>query len=148
MTTRLLLAAATLVAMLALTGCGKEAGRVAFANAGANESPMTLAAGEVSFWTDIDVAYEGDATLEYTIDLQQSGASIGKVVCNPLGHMSVKTGWVEKNLGSSHSRSGNGKMDCKVTVAKAGPTTVKATLAFGQKPAKLTLSKADLVVKQ
>ena len=109
---------------------------------------VTLDAGEVSFWTDLDIAYEGDASLEYRVELFQGSASPVTAVCNPLGHLPVKTGWVETNIGGSHSRRGTGKMECSAKLATGGPTTVKTTLAFGKKPPTLTLKRADLIIKQ
>ncbi len=136
------------IAALSLAACGKELGRVPFASEGAREATVNLNAGEVAFWTDLDVEYQGEAALEYRVDLLQGGASIGTAICNPLGHLPVKSGWVETNIGSNHSRRGNGKMECSTKIAKGGPTTVKATLALKQKPQTITLKKADLVVKQ
>jgi hypothetical protein len=65
-----------------------------------------------------------------------------------LGPMSMKVGWVETHFGDSGSRSGNGRMKCAAQLAKSGPTLVRATLAFDPRPVSVTLSKADLVVKQ
>jgi hypothetical protein len=39
-------------------------------------------------------------------------------------------------------------MSCSVKLPKSGSTTVKASLALSHKPAKMTLKKADLIVKQ
>jgi len=39
-------------------------------------------------------------------------------------------------------------MSCAATLAKAGPTVVRATLAFGVRPLTATINRADLVVKQ
>ena len=91
---------------------------------------------------------EGDASLEYRIDVFQNGSSVGKTVCNPLGRLSVKTGWVETNVGSSHTRRGMGNMSCELKLPSAGPTVVKTTLVFGKKPPNAALRKADLVIKQ
>ena len=68
--------------------------------------------------------------------------------CDPLGRLPTKTSWVETNLGSSHSRRGTGRMTCSAKLAKGGPTIVKTDLAFGKRPEKLTMKKADLVIKQ
>ena len=92
--------------------------------------------------------YEGDATLTYRVDLLQGGSSVAKAECQALGQMRMKVGWVETNFGASHSRSGSGKMTCNAQLAKSGPTVVQATLGFGVRPISVTLSKADLVVKQ
>jgi hypothetical protein len=140
-----LLTASLAVCLLA---CGKEAGRVPFAAEGAQQATFNLTKGEVQFWTDIDLEFQGDASLTYTVTLAQNGAPVNMVTCDPLGRLPMKTSWVETNVGPSHSRRGNGKMTCTATVPNAGPTEVRASLAFGQKPRSFTLRRADLVVKQ
>lgn len=132
----------------ALGGCGKEAGRVPFSSDGEAAATMQLGAGDVSFWTDIELGYEGDARLTYAIDLLQDGAPVATATCDPLGDLPIKTRWVATNIGKSHSRRGMGKMRCEAKLARAGATTVKARLAWAPKPATSTFTKADLVVKQ
>ncbi len=134
--------------LLVIPGCGKEIGRIRLPAEGSGAVQLALDAGEVNFWTDLSVEYEGDATLEYKIEVYQDGTSVGTTVCNPLGRLPAKTGWVETNVGSSHSRRGMGNMSCELKLPKGGPTTVKTTLAFGKKPTSVTLRKADLVIKQ
>lgn len=136
------------LSVLLLAGCGKEAGRVPFAAEGSKATTMPLEAGDVAFWTDIDVKYEGNATLAYRVDLVQGGSSVATAECQALGPMNMKVGWVETQVGASHSRSGSGKMACNAQLPKSGPTVVQATLAFGARPTSATLTKADLVVKQ
>jgi len=68
------------------------------------------------------------------------GSPVARVDCNPLGRFQVKVAWVEANLGGEHTRRGRGKMRCATTLAKGGPTTVKATLAFGTRPGTLKLT--------
>ena len=135
------------LSFFALIGCGKEVGRVPLTGEGAADVSATLKAGEVSFWTDIDIEYEGAAVLTYKIDLVQGSKTVGSATCDPLGHLPAKMGWVETNIGDRHSRKGSGKMECKATVPE-GATTAKVALAFAKKPAKVTLRKADLVMKQ
>jgi hypothetical protein len=94
------------------------------------------------------MAYEGAAALAYTIELAQGGAAVGNVVCDPLGQMNVKVGWVQTSFNGSRSVSGSGKMAGGLHLDKGGATDVHATLAFGARPASFTLSKADLVIKQ
>ena len=139
---------AFVVALAPLLGCGKEIGRVPFAAPGTADATMTLKAGEVDFWTDIDLSWEGSATLDYQVTLEQGGKTVATATCDPLGQLHVKQMWTETNLGASHSRHGRGKMSCSTSLASGGPTTVKATLAWGGKPSTETLRKADLVVRQ
>src|SRR5258706_16059822 len=112
----LLLAAA----VSALVSCGKEAGRVPFSTEGSATAPLTLNAGNVDFWTDIDIKWEGDATLAYVVELAQGGATVTTATCDPLAGLHVKMSWVETNIGSSHSRRGRGKMTCSATLASGG----------------------------
>lgn len=142
------LVAVLAISAFALTACGSEVGRVRFSSDGSGEGSATLKAGDVAFWTDIDLAYKGDAALVYRIELVQGGTPVATAVCNPLGRIAVKTRWTETNLGGSHTRHGLGKMDCSAVVPKDGATTVKAALVFERKPQDITLKKADLVLKQ
>ncbi|HEY1959780.1 MAG TPA: hypothetical protein VGH28_29425 [Polyangiaceae bacterium] len=135
-------------ALAVVAGCGKEAGRVAFSSDGTGAATMTLKAGDVDFWTDIDLSYEGNAALAYRVTLEQGGKSVATTVCDPLARLNVKTMWTETNVGASHSRHGMGKMSCTVTLPSGGATEVHATLAWSAKPSSVTLKKADLVVKQ
>ena len=123
----------------ALLSCGKELGRVPFTSVGMATATVPLAAGEVAFWTDIDLEYEGDASLAYQVELSQGGASVGSTTCDPLARLSVRESWSETNLGGSHSRHGTGKLGCSVTLAAGGPTTVKAhagLLAASRRPSR------------
>lgn len=126
------------------TGCGKEAGRVSFTAKGTNEATMSLEAKEVAFWTDLDIEWEGEASAEYDVELQQKGESVGTATCDPLARASVRMSWVETNINGHHTRSGRAKMACTATIAHAGETTIKAKL----KASNVTIKKADLVLKQ
>ena len=133
---------------LAVASCGKEVVRVPFSQAGSDVASVELKAGDVAFWTDLDLKHSGEAALEYRIELWQNGASVAAAICDPLGQMTVKIGWTEYNFGSSHSRSGEGKMSCRAHVAQGGTTEVRAALVVKRLPATMALSKADLIVKQ
>ena len=133
---------------LAVASCGKEVGRVPLSEAGFGIASLQLKAGDVAFWTDLDIKHSGEAVLEYRIELWQNGASVATAVCDPLGQMSVKIGWTEVSIGSSHSRTGEGKMSCRANLAQGGTTEVRAALVVKLRPATMALNKADLVIKQ
>jgi hypothetical protein len=137
-----------LLAVLLLTGCGKEVGRLEFAAEGTKSVTVPLATGDVAFWTDIDLDYEGPTTLSYEVGLEQGGMLVANAVCNPLGQLGIKVGWLEAASGAFRSLKGRGKMSCSAHVNKTGPTTVRAVLRFGTAPASATLRKADLLLKQ
>src|SRR6185437_5171997 len=107
-----------LSSLVLLAGCGKEMGRVPFSAPGTATANVTLNAGDVAFWTDIDAEYHNDSSLPYTVHLEQGGAKVASATCNPLGPIHTKTSWVEINVGNKHSRSGMGKMGCSVSLAK------------------------------
>lgn len=132
---------------LLLSACGKELGRVLFTGEGSGAATLALAPGEVAFWTDIDIKYEGDAALTYHVDLLQGGSTVATADCEALGQMSMKVGWIETRFNTSQSRSGRGKMPCSAHLDKSGATVVRAQLGFTTRPS-VTLVKADLVVKQ
>jgi hypothetical protein len=137
-----------LVVVLGLVGCSKEVGRIPLAGAGSGTTTLTLAAGDVDFWTDIHLEYEGDAALAYTISASQGGAPVGTTQCDPLGPLHIKNNWTATNLGGKHTRRGSGKMACSITLPTGGPTTIETSIAFSRKPAIVTFDKADLVIKQ
>lgn len=142
----ILCCAATALALV--TGCGKDVGRIPFTAEGLGSASVTLKPGDVTFWTDIDFSYEGDAALAYHVELSQGGERVDSATCNPLGNLPVKTGWVESNVGSSHSRRGLAKMACYAKVTTGGATAISARLAFSKTPLKYTLKQADLVLRQ
>ena len=137
-----------LAALLLLAGCGKEVGRIPFAAEGSSRVSAALDAGKVAFWTDVDLDYEGSATLDYQVALIQHGTRVATAACNALGPIRTKLLWVESERGSARSRRGLGRMECSATLPKGGPTTVEASLAFGVRPLAATIRRADLVVKQ
>lgn len=147
MTTRSRCLALVLLA-LPLLACGRPVGNLPFSGEGTKTTTMPLAAGNVAFWTNLDVAYEGAATLGYRIELSQAGRTVAMVDCDLLENLSLKLGWLATNYGAVHSTVGHAKMQCVASLPTGGPTVVKATLAFGTRPAKANLKHADLVLKQ
>jgi len=139
-----------LVIACALAACsGTEVGRVPLTGEGAGETIADLKAGQVDFWMDIHLEYDGDAALQYRVDLLQDGVAVATTTCNPLGAIHVKGDhWTATNVGDKHTRRGSGKMSCSLDLARGGRTTVKTALAFSKRPATLTFDKADLVVRQ
>lgn len=134
--------------LLLLIGCGKEAGRVDFSTEGQGEATVLLNAGEVSFWTDLGIDYDGEAALKYEVMLLQGDKVATTTVCDPLGQLPIKVAWVETDFNDSHSRSGKGKMTCSVDLARGGPTTVRAKLIISHRPPRLVLNRADLILRQ
>ncbi|HET7544919.1 MAG TPA: hypothetical protein VFK05_33870 [Polyangiaceae bacterium] len=119
-----------------------------FSGEGTKSTTLPLAAGRVTFWTDLDLAYEGPATLGYRIELSQAGRTVATANCDSLDHFALKLGWLDIEHGASHSSRGRARMQCAASLATGGPTLVKATLAFGVRPLSATFKQADLLLKQ
>ena len=142
---RVLFAASVLCSLAA---CGKEVGRMSFSSEDTKRVELPLRAGEVAFWTDLDLKYAGPAELDYRIDLVQGGRAVASAVCDPLGPKGTQLNWFELDRRDQHVRSGRGEMLCRASLTKGGPTTVEASLAFRTKPRAFRFDKADLVLKQ
>lgn len=130
-----------------LAGCGRQVARLPFTTEGTAATTVTLQAGELRFWTDIELKYEGAAEVAYSIELEQAGTTVARAECDPLTP-DFKLGWVETQFGTARSLSGSGRMRCEASVPKPGPTTVRAVLTFKTKPPVLDFKKADLLLKQ
>lgn len=139
---------ALLFSALPLVACGRQVGSVPFSGEGTKSTTVALAAGPIAFWTDLDLAYEGPATLGYRIELSRAGRTLAIANCDSLEQLELKVGWLSIARGRSHSSSGRAKMRCSASLPTAGPTQVKATLAFGVRPATAALRRADLLLKQ
>jgi hypothetical protein len=133
----------SIVGLLVLCGCGTEVGRVPLSGAGQAEAKMTLKAGEVSFWTDLDVDYVGELSAAYSVTVTL-GAETLHADCNPLD-VNVKTNSLVTSFNDKHSKRYRGKMRCNVNVPNAGEAIVNADLAAS---GSAEFRKADLIVKQ
>ena len=51
------------------------------------------------------------------------------------------------NMGSHHTASYRGKMQCSLTAPSAGTFTVHAKLRYGTKPSSLTVKDISLLIK-
>ncbi len=127
---------------------GEEVGRLAFTGPGTTSSTLLLNAGEVSFWTDVDIRYEGASPLAYHVDLSQGGSQVATASCDPLASKSVELSWLKTFDGVTHLERGRGKMGCTATLPASGPTTIAATLLLDSHGSPVTLKKADLAIRQ
>jgi hypothetical protein len=141
-----------LSAPLCAIGCGKEVARVSFTDNGNLTTPIVTtttavldSSKDVDFWTELDVAWEGDIVLQYHIQLEQAGKPIAGAVCNPLD-VSTKIKALSTDIGQSHTRAYSGKMRCSTTVPTPGETLVR--VSFSSNPHPKRLDEFDLLVKQ
>lgn len=126
---------------------GKELGRIRFAGPGSGSATLPLAAGEVAFWTDLDIHFEAVPPLAYHVDLSQAGRQVASASCEPLGSKSVMIGWLSTSDGVTHLERGSGRMSCTARVPTSAPTTIQATLEL-EPQVNVALKRADLVIRQ
>jgi hypothetical protein len=126
---------------------GKELGRIRFAGPGSGSATLPLAAGEVAFWTDLDIHYEAVPPLAYQVDLSQAGRQVASASCEPLGSKSVTLGWLSTFDGVTHLERGRGRMSCTASVPTSAATTIQATLEL-EPQSNVALKRADLVIRQ
>lgn len=142
------LVGAGLACALLLSACGKEIGRIPLHGEGHGDTAVQVTAGKaLALWTVLDVKYKGALVAQYDVELVQDGAVVAKALCNPLD-VSTKINSTQTTFGDDHSISWNAKMRCQLMPTRSGPATVRAKLAFAQRPASLTVSDISLVVKE
>ncbi|MCA9688153.1 MAG: hypothetical protein R3A51_11600 [Nannocystaceae bacterium] len=133
--------------LVLLVGCaGEEVGRVAFHDGDAGQATVTLSADKpVHFWADIDVAYEGQAKIQYEVELAADGATVATVTCDALDTTSrVASKRVLTADGGDIDYKG--KMRCEAEVPKTGAYELRAR--FSAEPAPTRLGRHDLVITQ
>ncbi len=140
--------AALLTLAASLGGCSKELGRVPFATAATRVTTVRLSPGAVQFWTDLELSYLGTPAIVYRIDLEQAGRAVASAVCDPMGPKPVELGWHEFDNRDYHFAQGRAQMACSAIVSKGGPTVVRVTLDYAAAAKAITVTRADLVVKQ
>ena len=140
-------AATTAAAVISLAGCGTRVGRIPFSKPGSSSTVLTAKAGELVFWSDLDVAWDGNFQPRYDITVTQVGKVVGTVTCDPL-NVHVRLHSKRTNWGTHHTASQEGKMSCRVTLPASGSTKIKASLRYLSRPKKLTVRRLDLVIKQ
>jgi hypothetical protein len=140
------LGASVLLSCFALAGCGKEVGRIPLTGDGSGTTSVAVGSKGLALWTDLDIAYTGNLGATYEVEMLQSGKVVGTASCNPFD-VSTKIKSVETSINGKHTMRYGGKMRCSADVP-AGATEVKATLTIAPKPAVLTITKMDLVLKE
>ena len=144
---RSIIFAVAITAIISLVGCGTRVGRIPCSKPGSASTVVTAKAGEMVFWSDLDIAWDGNFQPRYDITVTQVGKVVGTVTCDPLD-VHVRLHSKRTNWGAHHTASQEGKMSCRVTLPASGPTKIKASLRYLARPKKLTVHRLDLVIKQ
>ena len=131
----------------ALSACGEEVARASCDPALGGDHDFDLRSTDpVSFWTDLDAAWEGEAQLEYSIEVRdEAGERLAQSRCSAL---EVRTRMRSKitNIGDAHTRRYLGKLGCPAFEPPApGGYTVSFRLEGEPRP---RVAACELVLKQ
>lgn len=138
-----------LLAPLVLLGCGTEVGRVACEPGQTQAAEIAVETDEPAvFWTDLDVEYDGNPRLSYTVVVEADGERIAERTCDPLD-VNTRVSSYTSDVGRHHVRRYQGKMKCEpfeVSSASSSPVRVQSTLSIDGEA--VAVNGCDLVIKQ
>lgn len=100
---------------------------------------------EVALWSDMDMAYEGEAPVRFQVQVLQNGAPYQQLELDPTDK-NVSVGEVKTSINGKTTWSFTGKNGA-LTVPATGKYTFKARLVATNNPT-LTIKKAELVLKK
>lgn len=139
-----------------LTGCdammGKEVARLPINEVSTSGHEVVKEAtvqlqkdDKIALWSDMDLAYEGDAPVRFQVRVTKDGAPFKELQLDPT-EKNVTIGEVKTNLNGSVKWSFSGK-NAELVVPEAGSYTFKAVLVAAPNPT-LRVAKAELVLKK
>jgi hypothetical protein len=100
---------------------------------------------EVSVWSEMDMAYDGDAPLRFQVLILKNGAAFQELEINPVDkHITV--GELKTSINGRTNWSFSGK-NGEVTAPESATYTFKARLVAANNPT-LQIKKAELVLKK
>lgn len=147
----------TLLALpLLLTACdaitGKEVGRLPInqvsteSNTVIKETTLDLKKGtELKIWSDMDIAYDGDAQLRFRIEVLKDGKEFTSLDIDPT-KKNISIGEFHSSINGKNKWSFSGK-NGELKIEDDGKYTFKGILVASDNPS-LKISKAELVFKQ
>ncbi|WP_324670769.1 hypothetical protein [Hymenobacter sp. GOD-10R] len=100
---------------------------------------------EVSVWSEMDMAYDGDAPLRFQVLILKNGAAFQELEINPT-EKHITVGELKTSINGRTNWSFSGK-NGEVTAPENGTYTFKARLVAANNPT-LQIKKAELVLKK
>lgn len=100
---------------------------------------------EIAFWSDIDVEYEGEASLRFRVEVLKNGEDFGGFEIDPTDK-SMTLGEVRTTIMGKTDWSFSGK-NSEVKIEEDAKYTFKAILVSSDNPS-LKIEKAELVIKK
>ena len=140
-----------------LIGCealtGKEVGRMPINHVSTNddnliiqEVSLDLEEGEdISIWSDMDIAYEGEVSLRFRIDVLKDGETIANLTLDPTDK-NITIGEVEKSIMGKTDWRFSGK-NSVFEIEESGRYTFKGILIASDNQS-LEVNKAEVVLKK
>lgn len=146
----------TIIAPLLLLGCsgltGEEIARLEInklstqGNFIAKEATLELKQGdELSFWSDIDIAYEGDATLKFKVKIFKNKTIVSEFEIDPT-KKNITIGEVKTAVMGKTKWSFTGK-NHEFVIEEDGTYSITSILVASKNPS-LKVDKAELVIKK
>ena len=145
------------IAMLGLTsvialGCSglvgtltaTEVGRVPITAPGTHSTSAYVTAAPLALWTDLDVEWEGDASMDYVVQVTQDGSVLSDGSCNPMD-VNLTMNARSTDIGDRHTRIHQGLLHCTVDTPAEGLVEVSVTLSVQGKP---IIRSADVYLRQ
>ncbi|GAB2783561.1 hypothetical protein HNQ93_002322 [Hymenobacter luteus] len=110
------------------------------------ETTLQLQQGEeLAIWSDMDMAYDGEAPVRFQVQILQNGAPYQQLELDPT-EKNVTVGEVKTSVNDKTSWSFTGKSGT-LTAPTSGTYTFKARLVAAPNPS-LVIKKAELVLKK
>ncbi|UOQ70755.1 hypothetical protein [Hymenobacter cellulosilyticus] len=110
------------------------------------EAALQLQKGdEVALWSDMDLAYEGEAPVRFQVQVLQNGQPYQQLELDPT-EKNVTVGEVKTSVNGKTNWSFSGK-NGSLTIPATGTYTFKARLVAAPNPT-LKITKAELVLKK
>jgi hypothetical protein len=147
---------ATLPLVVALGACGslfgKELARLSINTVSTpgqevvKEAALALQKGEeVALWSDMDMAYEGEAPVRFQVQVLQNGKPYRQLELDPT-EKNVTVGEVKTSVNGKTTWSFTGK-NGSLQIPETGTYTFRARLVAAANPT-LKITKAELVLKK
>jgi hypothetical protein len=145
-TARRLAVLSIVAALVLISACGTEVGRVPCSGSGETSGTVKLESAQpVAFWTQLDANWEGDGSVMYKLEIREGEEVHHAGYCDALA-VHTKINSKITNLGGKHTRSYQGKMQCDAfTPPAAGSYDVHYELVTSEG---MNIDACDLVLKQ
>lgn len=121
-----------------------EVGRVLITAPGTQSTSVYVTAAPLALWTDLNVEWEGDASMDYVVQVTQDGTVLSDGSCSPLD-VNLTMNARSTDIGDRHTRIHQGLLHCTVDTPAEGLVDVSVTLNVQGRP---NILSADVYLRQ